>query len=299
MKRSKIVYNPLLSVKENAENNHVSESAVRWYIRTNGIDRKRDNAIAISKSIANYKKSNPTATINDISTALELSVNTVRKYVQNKINKSNIDNSKLSTFDLSKRKFIISSISDSQDEILSNILRLHIKQSRFDCDLTYSIGVFYRHIPQPKLKFDKYPQVDDVRPLDEFNNIEDGSLHSIVIDLPFVIKGKEVNYKSMMADRFNCFSNAKELYDTNTSMLQLAYSKLSKEGILVFKTMDIIYGGVPHWIGNYVQNKAIEIGFKLVDMFILFAKTKVLTNVNTTQLHARKFHSYFFVLEKR
>lgn len=299
MKRSKIVYNPLLSVKENAENNHVSESAVRWYIRTNGIDRKRDNAIAISKSIANYKKSNPTATINDISTALELSVNTVRKYVQNKINKSNIDNSKLSTFDLSKRKFIISSISDSQDEILSNILRLHIKQSRFDCDLTYSIGVFYKHIPQPKLKFDKYPQVDDVRPLDEFNNIEDGSLHSIVIDLPFVIKGKEVNYKSMMADRFNCFSNAKELYDTNTSMLQLAYSKLSKEGILVFKTMDIIYGGVPHWIGNYVQNKAIEIGFKLVDMFILFAKTKVLTNVNTTQLHARKFHSYFFVLEKR
>lgn len=299
MKRSKIVYNPLLSVKENAENNHVSESAVRWYIRTNGIDRKRDNAIAISKSIANYKKSNPTATINDISTALELSVNTVRKYVQNKINKSNIDNSKLSTFDLSKRKFIISSISDSQDEILSNILRLHIKQSRFDCDLTYSIGVFYRHIPQPKLKFDKYPQVDDVRPLDEFNNIEDGSLHSIVIDLPFVIKGKEVNYKSMMADRFNCFSNAKELYDTNISMLQLAYSKLSKEGILVFKTMDIIYGGVPHWIGNYVQNKAIEIGFKLVDMFILFAKTKVLTNVNTTQLHARKFHSYFFVLEKR
>lgn len=299
MRKSKIIYNPLLSVKENAENNHVSISAIRWYIRTNGIDRKRDNAIAISKSIANYKKSNPTATMNDISTALELSVNTVRKYVQNKINKSNIDNSKLSTFDLSKRKFIISSISDSQDEILSNILRLHIKQSRFDCDLTYSIGVFYKHVPQPKLKFDKYPQVDDVRPLDEFNNIEDGSLHSIVIDLPFVIKGKEVNYKSMMADRFNCFSNAKELYDTNTSMLQLAYSKLSKEGILVFKTMDIIYGGVPHWIGNYVQNKAIEIGFKLVDMFILFAKTKVLTNVNTTQLHARKFHSYFFVLEKR
>lgn len=299
MRKSKIIYNPLLSVKENAENNHVSISAIRWYIRTNGIDRKRDNAIAISKSIANYKKSNPTATMNDISTALELSVNTVRKYVQNKINKSNIDNSKLSTFDLSKRKFIISSISDSQDEILSNILRLHIKQSRFDCDLTYSIGVFYKHIPQPKLKFDKYPQVDDVRPLDEFNNIEDGSLHSIVIDLLFVIKGKEVNYKSMMADRFNCFSNAKELYDTNTSMLQLAYSKLSKEGILVFKTMDIIYGGVPHWIGNYVQNKAIEIGFKLVDMFILFAKTKVLTNVNTTQLHARKFHSYFFVLEKR
>lgn len=299
MRKSKIIYNPLLSVKENAENNHVSISAIRWYIRINGIDRKCDNAIAISKSIVCYKKKYPTATISEISTALALSENTVRKYLQNEISASKNDNNKLSTFDLSKRKFIISSISDNQDEILSNILRLHIKQYRFDCDLTYSIGVFYKHIPQPQLKFDKYPQMDDVRPLDEFYNIEDSSLHSIVIDLPFVIKGKDVNYKSMMADRFNCFSNAKELYDTNTSMLQLAYSKLSKEGILVFKTMDIIYGGVPHWIGNYVQNKAIEIGFKLVDMFILFAKTKVLTNVNTTQLHARKFHSYFFVLEKR
>lgn len=137
-----------------------------------------------------------------------------------------------------------------------------------------------------------------VRPLDEFYNIEDSSLHSIVIDLPFVIKGKDVNYKSMMADRFNCFSSAKELYDTNSSMLQLAYSKLSKGGILVFKTMDIIYGGVQHWIANYVQNTAVEVGYKLIDMFILYAKTKVLTNINTTQLHARKFHSYFFVFKK-
>lgn len=56
MRKSKIIYNPLLSVKENAENNNVSISAVRWYIRTNGIDRKRDNAIAISKSIVSYKK---------------------------------------------------------------------------------------------------------------------------------------------------------------------------------------------------------------------------------------------------
>lgn len=161
MRKSKIIYNPLLSVKENAENNHVSESAVRWYIRTNGIDRKRDNAIAISKSIVSYKKKYPTATINEISTALALSENTVRKYLQNEIESSNIDNNKLSTFDLSKRKFIISSISDNQDEILSNILRLHIKQYRFDCDLTYSIGVFYKQIPQPQLKFDKYPQMDE------------------------------------------------------------------------------------------------------------------------------------------
>lgn len=298
MRKSRIIYNANLSVKENAVNNHVSVSAIRWYIRTNGIDRKRDNAIVVSKLIANFRSENPSSTLKDIATTLNLSVNTVRKYLNDGAEASNFDSCKLSTFDLSKRKFIISSISDSQDEILSNIMRLYINGNSFECDITYSRGVFYKHIPQPLMKFDKYPQFEDVNPLDKFYDIEDNSLSSVVVDLPFVIMGKEVNYKSMMADRFNSFHTVRELYDTNKSILQHVYSKLSKGGILVFKTMDIIYGGVQHWICNYVQNTAQEIGLKMVDMFILSARTKVLTNVNKNQRHARKFHSYFLVFSK-
>lgn len=298
MRKSRIIYDANLSVRENAENNRVSEAAIRWHIRTNGIDRKHDNAIVISKSITNYRKENPSATLKEIATDLNLSVNTVRKYLNGNIESSNVNSNKLSTFDLSKRKFIISSISDNQDEILSSILRLYIDGKQFECDITYSRGVFYKHIPQPPLKFDKYPQSEEVSPLDNFYDIEECSLSSIVVDLPFLIKGSDVNYKSMMADRFNSFRTVRELYETNKAILQHTYSKLSKGGILVFKTMDIIYGGVQHWIGTYVQNTANEIGYKLVDMFILYAKTKVLTNVNNTQRHARKFHSYFFVFRK-
>ena len=48
-----------------------------------------------------------------------------------------------------------------------NILRLYVGRSCFDCDMTYSIGVFYRNIPQPTMKYDKYPQFEDVLPLEQ------------------------------------------------------------------------------------------------------------------------------------
>ena len=299
MNKSKIIYNPQLSVTDNAINNKVSESAIRRYIRVNGIDRKRDNAIIIQRTIKNLKKKIPDISIAEICRQLNISKNTAKKYLNEDLTVSNNDTSKLSTFDLSKRKFIISSVSENQDLILSNILRLYIPSGRFDCDLTYSVGNFYKIIPQPLLKYDKYPKTDEITPLEEAYLIPDNSLSSVILDLPFVVKGEETIYKSMMADRFNCFNSMKELYQVNKDILQLAYSKLSNHGILVVKTMDLNYGGVQHWIGNYIQNNAIEIGFKLLDIFILVAKNKVLTNVNQVQKTARKCHSYIFVLQKK
>ncbi len=57
--KSKIVYNPLLSVKENAVNNHVTVAAIRWYIRANGIDRRLDNGILIKRKLSEIKDSHP------------------------------------------------------------------------------------------------------------------------------------------------------------------------------------------------------------------------------------------------
>lgn len=298
MKRNKIIYNPHLSIAENASNNKVTESAIRKYIRINGIDRLKDNATILERSIKELRKKNPDITIAEICRLLNKSRNTVKKYIIGDKKVSNIDTKKVSTLDLSKRKFIVSSVSDDQNEILYNILKLHIHRNTFDCDMTFSKGVFYRKISFPPLKFDKYPQSEDVKQLDEVYNIPNASLFSIVIDLPFVIKGDNAKYESMMADRFNCFKNINELYSTNAEMLQLAYSKLQKGGFLIFKTMDLRFGGNQHWVCNFVQNKANEIGFKLIDLFILIAKNKVLTTVNKIQKSARKFHSYFFVFRK-
>ena len=39
-RKSKIQYNPALSIEENAKKNKVSKEAIRYYIKTRGIDRE-------------------------------------------------------------------------------------------------------------------------------------------------------------------------------------------------------------------------------------------------------------------
>lgn len=302
MRKSKIVYNPLLSVKENAENNRVSEAAIRWYIRTNGIDRKRDNAIIIQRAIKDIKKKCPDISIKELSDELHLSINTIKKHLNTDVQLSDNDSSKLSTFDTSTKKFLISTISDNQHEILNNILRLHVKRKQFDCDLTYSVGVFYKHLPQPLLKYDEYPQMEGVLPLKAAYDIEANKLHSIVIDLPFIIrnnKGGDSINACKIANRFNSFQTPQELYDANDSILSLAFDKLERRGLLIVKTMDVIFAGKQHWVANYVINKATELGFEMVDLFILIAKGKLIRSDGCIQHHARKFHSYFLIFQKR
>ena len=103
----------------------------------------------------------------------------------------------------------------------------------------------------------------------------------------------------MVSQRFNSFRTVDELYQTNESMMKLAFRLLSSKGLLIMKTMDVNANGKQYWIGNNVQNIAYEIGFELVDTFILLSRTKILSTKGTQQHCARKWHSYFFVFKKK
>ena len=93
---------------------------------------------------------------------------------------------------------VIKSISYNQKEILFNIMQLHNNGNGFDCDITYSSGKFYSvcyeefNIPQPQLKMDVMPLSEDVIKIEPFKPLplDDNSITSIVIDLPFVIAPK-------------------------------------------------------------------------------------------------------------
>ena len=115
--KSKINYNPILSVQENAANNNVTVAAIRSYIRTNGINRKLDNAIIIKRRIDEVVKTNPNISLRQLSAQLGYSVNTIRKYLLQDVSVSTNDKIKISTFDTSKWNVIIKSVSDSHDEI--------------------------------------------------------------------------------------------------------------------------------------------------------------------------------------
>lgn len=299
MKNVSLRYDPNLSIEDNAKKCGVTVHAIRKYIQANGIDRRHDAQLAKFLAVQKVRTLKPHATVRDIAEELGISQNTVRKYLNPANEPSKIGTEKVSKFELAKASQIIKSISNSQDEILYNILRLYVHTDTYDCDLTASIGVFYRGIiPLPQNLYDKYPQMENVRSLSEAFELPNECFHSIVLDLPFIVKDEVSAQTSMVSQRFTSFLTMQELYDTNDTMLKLAYRLLKKKGYLVMKTMDIKYSGKQYWIGNYVQNKAQEIGFRLEDMFILMSKTKVLSTGWHNQHSARKYHSYFFVFKK-
>ena len=299
MKKVSLLYDPNLSIEDNAKKCGVTVHAIRKYIQANGIDRRYDAQLAKFLAVQKVRTQKPHATVKEISKELGFSQNTVRKYLNPVNEPPKIDTKKVSKFDVAKASQIIKSVSNNQDEILYNILRLYVHTDTYDCDLTASIGVFYRGIiPLPKHLYDKYPQMENVKSLDEAFELPNECFHSIVLDLPFIVKDEVSAQTSMVSQRFTSFLTMQELYDTNDTMLNLAYRLLKKKGYLIMKTMDIKYSGKQYWIGNYVQNKAQEIGFRLEDMFILMSKTKVLSTGWHNQHSARKYHSYFFVFKK-
>lgn len=291
------LYNPHLSVKENADNLGCSQASIRKYIRQSQIDRRYDAHFSKWKRVKDYNKENPNATYQEKRIALEMSVNTIRKYEMisiDDLDKSIRDTNKVSYFDV-KNNNCIKSISYKQDEILMWIMRLYNEGNPFDCDLTYSKGIFYKNIPEPIHKYDKYPQLNNVINIDLADLLPDNQFSSIIYDLPFIISDRGTD--SIIKNRFTFFKSAKEAFEVNEKMLTRANRLLRPNGILIVKTMDCSYAGRQYWISDFVVSKASEIGLKLEDKFILLSRYRLFSKTRI-QHTARKYHSYFFVFRK-
>lgn len=274
---------------------------MRLWLRENHIDRQYDSMFAKFRKVKSILKKDPEASPQKVAKKTGFSLNTTKKYMKMESFEQKPRQKLLTSFDLSKESNIIKSVSTDQQEILNNILKLHVRSGVYDADFTYSIGHFYHDnvVTPPKLKFDKFPEnsADGVKPLDEAARIEDGTLGSVVVDLPFLITRKKWVEGSHIANRFNAFDNVDEAMEANVYMLRLAYHKLKNRGVLVMKTMDIYTEGRQIWMSRYVQEEAERIGFRLIDTFILISPTKILS-AGEKQHVSRKYHSYFYVFKK-
>lgn len=196
------------------------------------------------------------------------------------------------------------SVSKSQPEILRWISKLYNDGQPFECDATFSKGKFYKDFPEPHLKFDLYPQRDDVQEgRMECLPLADESLGSLVLDPPFVLKNPQRKdaVTGIIEGRFWGFPNWKLLCDAYKCALYEAQRVLRPGGILVFKCQNQVSGSKQRWIHPRLVTWA-EDETRLVpeDEFILLA-TSVLWSPNMrpeTQAHARKIHSFFLVFRK-
>lgn len=304
-KKIKMIYDARLSVEENADKCGVSVPTLYLWLRMNHVDRKYDSMFLRYKAIKNAQKQHPSWSIRKVAQETGYAINTVRKYWE--MDKFDMEKSqdKISTLDTSNSQFLIKSVSDDQQEILNNIIKLYIKEGYIEADFTYSIGAMYadNKVPLPIWRFDKYPKQGPLKgagvfPLKRADKlIEDGTLHSCIVDLPFLVTKKEWTKNCKMHQRFNSFNDMNEATEANKNMLKLAYDKLEKKGIMIMKTQDIYTAGRQIWFSHLVHQWAVEQGFSVIDKFILTSNVRMLS-AGMKQKCARKYHSYFFVFKK-
>ena len=80
-RQSKIKYDPALTLKQNAEKNEVSIDAIKYFVKTRGIDREGDRQAHNLALIKKAKEANPDASKTEIAKLTGLSVKTINKYL--------------------------------------------------------------------------------------------------------------------------------------------------------------------------------------------------------------------------
>lgn len=194
------------------------------------------------------------------------------------------------------------SISNSDDEIILGIMQLHNNDEAFDVDASYSIGGFYRsgRIPIPMLKFDIHPQVRGVRRADvQKLPLGDASVKSIIFDPPFMFN--PIKNFCPAGGRYGMFATWKDLERTYKNALRSFRRVLVPKGIVAWKCQDYTDARttMTHCL---LYNWATDAGFYAKDIFIRYRTREhpgAVYKMHKTQRHARKFHSYWYVFEKR
>jgi hypothetical protein len=210
---------------------------------------------------------------------------------------------------------IIKNISSDQTEILHNIMELYNGGKPFECDMTASELKFYGNgrgkydIPVPEILFDVYPQDEKIKKIEKWGNLplENGSIHSMVIDLPFVISPanapSSVNPSEgsqLIMKRFSAYYPVDNLYLSYYHWISEAYRVLDEGGLLIFKEQSMISGGIRHNTDEFSFMAAHKLGFKMIDKFILQAKARLISNakMKNGQKHSRSYTSQFLVFVK-
>lgn len=210
---------------------------------------------------------------------------------------------------------IIKNISTDQSEILFNIMNLYNEGKPFECDITASELKFYKQnkkqkydIPVPKILMDVYPQREDIIKIIPFRNLplEDNSVSSIVVDLPFVISPhtspSAIDSKEgsmLIFKRFSGWYPAMEAYENMYWWLKECARVLKNDGIIVWKMQNTISGGLNHLFTPYCLLCAQNFGLYTIDEFILQAKARLISATKyKKQCHARKYTSSFWVFKK-
>jgi len=198
---------------------------------------------------------------------------------------------------------IIRSTGHDQSELIQNILHLHADGQAIEVDCTYSKGNFYDNtgIERPTHCFDLHPQFSYVRKANANNlPLPDESVSVLMFDPPFLSDaGYTGENKGKISLRFGTVGKElQELWQWYAQCLKEFARVLKPNGIVIFKCQDVVSGGKQYFSHCEVMMQALQAGFYPKDLFVLLSDSRPIGR-HKTQQHARKYHSYFWVFQKR
>lgn len=186
----------------------------------------------------------------------------------------------------------------SDREAITAIMQLHNGGAPFDVDPCYSIGRFWRGLPEPLWKSDIAPQVDGVARCSADNlPLEDASARAVMFDPPFHFRGSKKS-TGTIHDRFSAFETYAELIGLYASALAEFWRILEYGGIVAVKCQDFLTGGRQYMTHVDTCNAARDAGFYAKDLLILVNQNVMWSPNMANQQHARKTHSYYLVFQK-
>lgn len=191
------------------------------------------------------------------------------------------------------------SVFEKDSDILVAIDDIFLKNKWYDLDCTYSKGVFYQDIKEPRLKSDLIPRNTDVIKSDctKLDFIDDNSLNSIVFDPPFLFRNRKSVNNDKISSRFTYFNTYEDLQSMYKLSMDCFTRKLKKGGYLCFKCQDMTDGKF-YCAHAFIISYAEQIGFELKDIIIKKSKTKLQRDAKQQHCVA-KVHSYWLVFKLR
>lgn len=196
---------------------------------------------------------------------------------------------------------VVSAYTGRNNVLIERVARLYAADGDRVADVTYGKGGFWKGVDTTRfdlLTTDRMTGVD-------FRHLpyDSESLDVVVLDPPYIYNPKGT-VKSSISSVYQANESQPEIGGTTSAVVDLyeegmaeAERVLRPGGLLWVKCQDGIESGKPRWTHITLAHIGLELGYAMRDLFVLVQPSQP-TIRWPHQYHARKNHSYLWIMEK-